>query len=309
MRALTYGLIASFFFAFTFILNRSMALDGGSWAWSACLRFLFMLPILSAIVLGRSGMPGALLHLRQNLSAYFLWSTLGFGLFYAAVCFGASFGEGWLVASTWQITIIAGPLLTPFLFKPSPSETGRSFLQRIPFRAMRWSLLILLGIFLMQWEHARMLSFRQALYCVLPLLLGAFMYPLGNRKMMEICKDDVDTFQRVLNMTIASLPFWLLLAVWAMATHGPPSAGQVGQSVVVSLVSGVLATILFFAATNQVKRNPARLASVEATQAGEVIFALLGEIVLLGAPLPAPISLAGMVMVMVGMVLHSLCSR
>ena len=78
---------------------------------------------------------------------------------------------------------------------------------------------------------------------------------------------------------------------------------------VVSMVSGVLATILFFAATNQVKRDPARLASVEATQAGEVIFTLLGEIILLGAPLPALISLAGMALVMVGMVLHSLCSR
>lgn len=309
MRALAYGLIASFFFAFTFVLNRSMEMGGGSWAWSACLRFFFMLPVLFVVVLGREGMPASLRHLRQNCSAYLLWSTVGFGLFYSAVCLGSSFGEGWLIASTWQVTIIAGPLLTPFLFKPSPEQAGLPFFRRIPFRAMRWSLLILAGIFLMQWEHARTLSPQLALSCVLPILFGAFMYPLGNRKMMEVCKDNVDTFQRVLNMTIASMPFWVMLAVWALFTHGPPSMGQVGQSVLVALFSGVLATVLFFAATNLVKQDPASLASVEATQAGEIVFALLGEIALLGAPLPSAISLAGIGLVMAGMVLHSLRSR
>ena len=309
MRALAYGLIGSFFFAFTFILNRSMELGGGNWAWSASLRFFFMLPILLVVVLGQGGMSESLRHLRRNLSAYLLWSTIGFGLFYAAVCLGSSYGEGWLIAGTWQVTIIAGPLLTPFLLAPSPEEAGRPFFRRIPFRAMRWSLLILAGIILMQWEHARTLSVRQAAYCVLPILFGAFMYPLGNRKMMEVCKDSVDTFQRVLNMTIASMPFWLLLAAWALFTHGPPGSAQVGQSLLVAVFSGVLGTVLFFAATNLVKSDPARLASVEATQAGEIIFALLGEIVLLGAPLPSTVSLTGIGLVMAGMVLHSLRGR
>ena len=309
MRALVYGLVASFFFAFTFILNRSMEMGGGHWAWSASLRFFFMLPILALVVLGKGGMVQALRHLRQHLPAYLVWSTVGFGLFYAPVCLGSSFGEGWLIAGTWQITIIAGPLLTPFLFKPSPEEIGQPFYRRIPFRAMRWSLLILAGIFLMQWEHARAISAQQALACIAPIIFAAFMYPLGNRKMMEVCKDNVDTFQRVLNMTIASLPFWLLLSVWALVSHGPPGSGQVWQSLLVALFSGVMATLLFFAATNLVKQDPARLASVEATQAGEIVFALLGEIVLLSAPLPSLISLAGIGLVITGMVLHSLRSR
>ena len=42
-RALAYGLLASLFFAFTFIFNRSMNLEGGYWLWSAALRFIFML--------------------------------------------------------------------------------------------------------------------------------------------------------------------------------------------------------------------------------------------------------------------------
>lgn len=309
MRALLYGLLASFFFAFSFILNRSMDIGGGSWAWSASLRFFFMLPILFLLVRATGGLQDSLRHLKGNLAAYLAWSTVGFGLFYAPVCFSASFGEGWLVAATWQVTIIAGPLLSPFLFPPSAAEAGRPFFRRIPFRAMRWSLLILAGIFLMQWEHARTLSGRDALLCVLPILFAAFMYPLGNRKMMEICKDNVNTVQRVLNMTIASLPFWLALSVWAATAHGLPGQSQVGQSFLVALLSGVVATVLFFAATNLVKHDPLRLASIEATQAGEIIFALIGEIVLLGAPLPSALSLIGICLVMAGMLLHSLRGR
>ena len=49
-KALFYGILASFFFAFTFLLNRSMHLAGGYWLWSACLRYLFTFPILAAVL-------------------------------------------------------------------------------------------------------------------------------------------------------------------------------------------------------------------------------------------------------------------
>lgn len=306
MRALIYGLMASFFFAFTFVLNRSMDMEGGHWAWSASLRFFFMLPLLFALVAYKGTLGQTFQHLKTHARAYSIWSCVGFGLFYAPLCFAASYGEGWLVAGTWQLTIIAGPLLSPLLFPARSGEENRPYWRRIPFAAMRWSVLILAGIALMQWEHAQELSPAGALACMLPVLLAAFMYPLGNRKMMQVCKDDVDTFQRVLNMTIASLPFWILTAIWGAFAAGPPTAGQVGQSFLVALFSGVFATLLFFAATNIVKRDPARLASVEATQAGEILFALLGEIILLSAPAPSVVSTAGILLVIAGMVLHSL---
>ena len=50
-KALTYGILASLFFAFTFLLNRSMNLAGGYWMWSACLRYLFMLPMLTVLLI------------------------------------------------------------------------------------------------------------------------------------------------------------------------------------------------------------------------------------------------------------------
>ena len=51
-KALIYGILASFFFAFTFILNRSMNLAGGYWMWAASLRYLFTFPILWIMLAG-----------------------------------------------------------------------------------------------------------------------------------------------------------------------------------------------------------------------------------------------------------------
>lgn len=49
-----------------------------------------------------------------------------------------------------------------------------------------------------------------------------------------------------------------------------------------------------------------KLASVEATQSMEVLFAVIGELLLLNsADMPSTLSWSGMVLVMIGMVLHS----
>ena len=50
-KALILGITASFFFAFTFVLNQQMNLSGGSWFWSSSLRYIFMLPILFIIMI------------------------------------------------------------------------------------------------------------------------------------------------------------------------------------------------------------------------------------------------------------------
>lgn len=72
-----------------------------------------------------------------------------------------------------------------------------------------------------------------------------------------------------------------------------------------AISSGVIATVLFFYATELVNHDNHKLAAVEATQSGEVVFALFGELLLLNAPLPSAISFAGMAVVVVGMILHS----
>ena len=50
------------------------------------------------------------------------------------------------------------------------------------------------------------------------------------------------------------------------------------------------------------------MAGVEATQSGEVVFALIGEIIILSAPLPSIVSFIGMGFVIIGMILHSIVS-
>lgn len=107
-------------------------------------------------------------------------------------------------------------------------------------------------------------------------------------------------------MTLCSMPFWLVLGAWGVGAVGLPSAGQVIQSVGVALFSGVAATLLFFWATDQVRRNPRQLALIEATQSGEVVFSLLGGVLLLGDPLPGALGLVGLCLIVGGMVGGSL---
>jgi uncharacterized membrane protein len=106
-------------------------------------------------------------------------------------------------------------------------------------------------------------------------------------------------------MTLGSLPFWLILSVLGIAEVGLPSNNQTMQTIIVALSSGVIATILFFSATDMTKGNVQKLAAVEATQSGEVVFALIGEVVILHGQYPTLWSFLGMILVVLGMMLHS----
>lgn len=310
MRPIILGMLAAFFFAFTFILNRSMELSGGSWIWSASLRYLFMVPFLLIIVLGRRNLKPLFQEMKKRPGSWLLWSFIGFGLFYAPLSFAAAYGPGWLIAGTWQITIISGSLLAPIFWEVKQTENGMVKVRsKIPLIGLSMSLVILLGVAIMQIEQANELTAKELVLGVLPVIVASFAYPLGNRKMMEVCGERLDAYQRVLGMTLASLPFWLLLSVYGMVTVGMPSTGQTIQSLLVALLSGVVATVLFFQATDLVKGNMQKLAAVEATQSFEVLFAVLGELLLLSAPYPSRLSWMGMLLVFVGMILHSYVSH
>lgn len=296
MRAIMLGVVASLFFASTFVLNRAMELSGGSWLYSASLRYLFMIPFLLLIVGFRGKLRPLWTEMRAHPWQWVLWSFVGFVLFYAPLCFAAIYSPGWLIAGTWQLTIIAGSLLVPL------------FGQKIPYKGLLFSLLILAGVAMMQLHEAGAVGVKEVLLGIVPIVIAAFAYPLGNRKMMALTQGRIDAYQRVLGMTLASLPFWLLLGIWGMATEGPPSGSQTVQSLLVALTSGVVATVLFFQATDLAKGNAQQLAVVEATQAGEVVFAVILEVIFLHVPLPGVLSSLGMLLVIGGMVLHSYVS-
>ncbi|WP_025685557.1 DMT family transporter [Paenibacillus maysiensis] len=306
MRSIWLGILAAFFFAFTFVLNRSMELSGGSWIWSASLRYLFMLPVLFVIVLTQRKLKPLWNVMRERPGIWVLWSFVGFGLFYAPLCFASAYSPGWLIAGTWQVTIISGSLLVPLFSEIVQTENGPLKVRgKIPIQGLMMSLIILLGIILMQFEQSQSISTQNFVFGILPVVLASFAYPLGNRKMMEVCAGRLDAYQRVLGMTLASLPFWLFLSLYGVFSVGMPSQEQTLQSALVAVFSGVIATVLFFKATDQVRGNMQKLATVEATQSLEVLFALMGELIFLSIQIPSLLSWIGMFIVILGMVLHS----
>lgn len=292
-KAVSLGVLASLFFAATFVLNRSMNLGGGYWLWSASLRYLFMLPMMWALTSKGNGTKAVLAEIKAHPGPWFLWSTVGFGLFYMPLTWASVYGESWFVAATWQLTIVAGILLTPLFGK------------KIPGKNLVCSAVILAGVFLLQASHFRTMRLEGTLPALGLILVAAFSYPLGNRKMMSCCPAAFSTFQRVFGMTLCSMPFWLVLSIIALTTHGLPSGGQTFQAFIVALFSGVIATLLFFEATNISKHDPRQLAMVEATQSGEVLFTLLGGVLFLGDSIPNAAGFAGIALIVAGMVANS----
>ncbi|MFD2445555.1 multidrug resistance efflux transporter family protein [Bacillus sp. CGMCC 1.16607] len=310
MREIFIGILASIFFAVTFILNRSMELSGGSWMWSSSLRFIFMLPILFFIVLFRNNLKQVLSEIRKHPIQWFIWSFFGFVLFYAPITYAAAYGPGWLVAGTWQITIVAGTLLGPLFFEKIQTTEGIVKVRnKIPLGALCISSLILVGVVFIQLEKANSLSLNQIIVGVLPVVIAAFAYPLGNRKMMEVCEGRLDPLQRVFGMTLVTLPFWIVIAIIGFTQAGAPSSDQILQSFIVAICSGVIATTLFFIATDRVRNHQGKLAAVEATQSTQVLFVMIGEIFLLSSPLPTSLALIGLLIIILGMLLHSFYTK
>lgn len=286
------GIIASFFFSFTFILNRSMALTGGSFIWSASLRYIFSLPIFLVYLGYRKRLGRVHAAIRENPKGWFLWSIVGFVLFYLPLCFGSDYGTSWLVAASWQFTIVAGTLLTPL------------FGHKIPRRNLIIAIAILIGVIILQFDQPGDFKLEHTFLCIIPVCIGAIAYPLGNRKMMEICPKDLNTFERVYGMTLCSMPVWIAISLGALPVIGWPSVSQTIQALLVCIFSAMIATIVFFHATDLAKHDPKELAITESTIAGEVVFTLIGGILLLGDPMPGIIGWIGLVIIVGGMILN-----
>lgn len=297
--AIFLSILSALFFAVTFVLNRQISIRGGSWIWSSSLRYFWMIPFLFAIVLGKKQLKDLFNEIKKQPGKWILWSMIGFGAFYAPLTFASAYGPSWLVASTYQITIIAGMLVSPFINKSNFQKT-------ISIRTFLFSLVILFGILIMQISRAKAVNAKELFLGTVPILIAAFAYPLGNRKMMQITKGNLSAFQRTLGMTLCSLPLWFLLSTYGIIIHNFPTQAQVFQTLIIGISSGVIATTLFFMATDRVRKDERSLSAVEAAQSTEVLFAFAGEILILKIHLPDIYSIIGIILVMAGMVLHSL---
>ena len=298
--AIALSLLSALFFTATYVLNRAAAVDGGHWAWTASLRYLFVLPLLLPLMPWQGGIAPVTRAMRAAPGAWLLWSGIGFVMFYMLLSYAAASGPSWLIAASFQTTVVAGMLCAPLLY-----DDARA---RIPRAALGVGVVIIAGVLLMQFGHARGALDTKGWIALLCVVASAFAYPLGNRGLLlhlERKGVELNATQRVFGLTLASQPAWLALAAWAWLQAGPPSTSQLWLALGVAISAGVVATILFFQATGMVRDNATALGAAEAMQAAEVLFAMLLGVVFLSEAWPRGQALAGAALVVSGIVLFA----
>ena len=322
LKLLGIGILAAFFFSSTFVLNRAMSLSGGFWVWSASLRYIWMIAFLTIglLVAGRGRLLlDSLRLLRRHWRFWLAAGSVGFGIFYAGISFAASYAPSWVVATTWQFTVLASPFVL-LLY-------GR----RVPWRGVAFTVLIFAGIVLVSLGEAQAAPWQDVVLGAVPVLIAAVANPLGlqlvweasanrgganpvgpgprkaNSRIPQIADPALtNPFTRVLLMSLGSLPFWLLLIL--VTQPPPPTTDQWINTALVAISSGVIATSLFLAARHRA-RSAYELAAVDATQSAEVIFSVAGEVLILGGALPGPLGWAGIILTIVGLVLYLLAQQ
>ncbi|WP_058835962.1 multidrug resistance efflux transporter family protein [Luteimonas abyssi] len=295
LAAVGVALLSALFFTMTYVLNRASASGGGHWAWMAALRYFITLPLLLPLMRLQGGAAPVLRAIAAHPWAWLRCGAIGFVLFYCMLSFAAASGPSWLVAGSFQFTVIAGMLCAPMLYRDAR--------RRIPPAGLAVAGVILAGVLLMQWGHASGALDRAAWIALACVLVAAFAFPLGNRLLLlhlERTGESLNATQRVFGMTLASQPLWLLVALYAGTQTGAPSMQQVGLAAGVALCAGVIATILFFQATGMVRDQPLALGAAEAMQGAEVVFAVVLGALLLGEAWPGATASIGAAVVIAG---------
>ncbi|MBN2990554.1 multidrug resistance efflux transporter family protein [Pseudomonas cedrina subsp. fulgida] len=297
------GLLSSTFFSATFVMNYVMHLSGGHWAWSAALRFLFMLMLLFPLIFVLKGVAffsEVFQVFTRNIFFWLLAGSVGFGIFYAGICYAADYSRGWLVAATWQSTILISPLVLA------------AFGLKIPTHGLILSLIVVSGVTLVNYAQLKQgISADDLLHGVIPVLCSAIAYPVGNQllngaktgsiKFIKKIKSDAlnSSLACVLLMSLGSVPFWFLLILLVQPTQ--PSMHQIYGSLSVAFFSGVCATGLFYWARNSTI-SAMQIAAVDATLAGEVIVTLIFEVAFLKQAIPDTLSMIGLAVITLGLI-------
>lgn len=300
------GLLGSVFFSATFILNYTMHLGGGHWYWSAALRFLFMIILLTMILgiyQGPEKFTATLDLFREHVLFWTLIGTIGFGVFYAGICFSAAYARGWVVAATWQTTVLATPFVLLAMGFPFPKK------------GIVFSALIVVGVALVNIEGlAKGLTSNEVKFGVVPILIAALAYPIGNQ-LLNACKNGTldyvphiktDLLKSplicIFLMSLGSVPFWVVL--YFVASPPPPEANQWVSTFIVALFAGVIATGLFIYARN-LTSSPYKIAAVDATLSGEVFIPLIFEVVWLDEVFPSAVPMLGLVVITGGLLAYT----
>lgn len=295
-KAILLGLVSASFFSTTYIFNKSMALGGGDFLWTASLRYLITLPFILVIALFNKQLRDLLSIFFKNPKPWIVWGTIGFGFFYFSLTAAAAVSPAWLIAGTFQTTIIAGLLLSPLIYTDKR--------RKIPKKALKASYVILVGVALSQIGEIK----NEPIWAIITgstlVIISATLFPLGNRMILlhqEKANEKLSPIQRVACMTLGSIPFWILISAIAFYRSGLPQQDQVVQSGMIALFSTIIATVIFFKATEMAGHNAETLGAVEATQSIEIIITLIAEIIFLNGNIPSVMGITGILIIMAGM--------
>ena len=329
-KMIVWGLIASAFFSTSFVLYQLMSVQGGHWFWSASFRCFFMWLLLSVFILLQNKFnPSKLLALGKLFASHWqFWCvTGGIGLgTYGLLAFAADYAEGWVIAATYLFTVVASLVVLSFF--------GQSFQKKV----IVYSVIVFIGVVLANVGEGLRHSTSQGtdwhallLFGALPAFIASFCFPLGNQLIWQAGQPKGGTthsnnimsnetrkllkkvpqvtspllsnpLHKVWLMSLGSLPMWLVLGF--IVQPPAPSVSQMTISFLVALMAGVLGTTTFLHARSLAKQ-PQQLAAVDATQGSEIIFALLGGMLLLHTPMPSGLSFVGIALVIIGLVLFA----
>ena len=338
-KMIVWGLIASAFFSMSFVLYQLMSVQGGHWFWSASFRCFFMWLLLSVFILLQNKLnPSKLLELCKLFASHWqFWCvTGGIGLgTYGLLAFAADYAQGWVIAATYLFTVVASLMVLSFFGQSFQKKVivysvivfigvvlanvGEG-LRHSTSQGTDWHALLLFG--------------------ALPAFIASFCFPLGNQLIWQAAQpkghsthptDEIskaannetrnetsklatskllqkvpqvtspllsNPLHKVWLMSLGSLPMWLVLGV--IVQPPAPSVSQMTISFLVALMAGVLGTTTFLHARSLAKQ-PQQLAAVDATQGSEIIFALLGGMLLLHTPMPSLLSFVGIALVIIGL--------
>lgn len=342
VKLILLGLLAGALFSSTFILNELMSGAGGHWFWSASLRYVFMWLLLTLIISVQHGF-GRIKALatifRDHWAFWCISGTIGFGLFYTGICYAGDHAAGWVVAATFMFTVVTSLLvLVAFGQRFAKKFIAYALIVFVGVAMVNISE----GLRATTAIDAAAPMGQMLIFGALPALIAAFCYPIGNQLVWQVSYNsrnsrssrnltsdnanaepsqpksmlerliakvpaiDTDLLQNAFNkvwlMTLGSMPFWLILGI--IVRPDAPSGSQMFNTLLVALLAGVGATSIFFFARERAVTS-SEVAGVDSTQASEVIFALIGGIILLNNALPSAMGLVGVGLIIIGLILFA----
>jgi hypothetical protein len=295
--------------------------------------------LLSVFILLQNKLnPSKLLELCKLFASHWqFWCvTGGIGLgTYGLLAFAADYAEGWVIAATYLFTVVASLVVLSFF--------GQSFQKKVIVYSVIVFIGVVLANVGEGLRHSTSQGtdwHALLLFGALPAFIASFCFPLGNQliwqagqpkggithhthEISKAAKNETsklatskllqkvpqvtspllsNPLHKVWLMSLGSLPMWLVLGV--IVQPPAPSVSQMTISFLVALMAGVLGTTTFLHARSLAKQ-PQQLAAVDATQGSEIIFALLGGMLLLHTPIPSGLSFVGIALVIIGLVLFA----